>query len=234
MTVVIQILVAVLPALLLWLYIWKKDKQPEPTSQLIKAVLWGIMIIFPVGVVEMFLQSMFFGYAEPTTFTGTTTMAFWVAALPEEAFKLFALWMVLRNNPYFDEHFDGIVYAVCIGLGFAAVENIGYIIGEEDWGMVAVSRALLAVPGHYAFAVLMGFYYSVYHFVNHSKTTAACIFLVPWVAHGIYDALAMTGIVDAYVGGVCTIILIYFCVRMHKFARKKVIAQVERDNGCNI
>lgn len=45
------------------------------------------------------------------------------AAIPEELAKLFMLWLLLRKNPFFDEHFDGIVYAVCIGLGFAALEN---------------------------------------------------------------------------------------------------------------
>ena len=122
---------------------------------------------------------MFWGAdGEPTTLIGSTMQAFVVAALPEESFKLLALWLVLRKNPFFDEHFDGIVYAVCVELGFAAVENIFYVFSEEEWVTVAISRALLAVPGHYAFAILMGYYYSVYHFVDHSPKVAACILRV--------------------------------------------------------
>jgi RsiW-degrading membrane proteinase PrsW (M82 family) len=157
-----------------------------------------------------------------------------VAALPEESFKLLALWFVLRKNPYFDEHFDGIVYAVCVGLGFAALENVLYVVGAEDnWFSVAVSRALLAVPGHYAFAVLMGYYYSVYHFVDHSSRTAVCILLVPVVAHGVYDALALSSTVNPYVGGISAIVLIYFCIKMHKSAKSKVLALIERDRYNN-
>jgi len=173
---------------------------------------------------------MLFGVdGQPTSLVGTTSMAFFVAALPEESFKLLVLWLLLRKNPYFDEHFDGIVYAVCVGLGFAALENVSYVLGNEEWLSIAVSRALLAVPGHYAFAILMGYYYSIYHFVDRSPKIAACILLVPVVAHGIYDSLAMSGMVNPYVGGVSSLLLIYFCVKMHKIAKTNMLALIQKD-----
>ncbi|MBQ2216052.1 MAG: hypothetical protein II416_07225, partial [Prevotella sp.] len=85
------------------------------------------------------------------------------------------------------------------------------------------------VPGHYAFAVLMGYYYSLHHFVDHSQRAAILILFMPVLAHGIYDALALSGMVNLYVGSVCSIVLIYFCVKMHKFAQKKVVAHIQRD-----
>lgn len=228
--IALKLTVALLPAALLWLYVWRKDKQPEPVSKLLKAVLLGIVICIPVALIELGIGVLLFGVdGEPHTLFGTAAESFIMAALPEESFKLLALWLVLRKNPYCDEHYDGIVYAVCIGLGFAALENVLYVFGNDDWLTVGITRALLTVPGHYAFAVLMGYYYSVYHFVNHSRKVAACIFLVPFVAHGIFDTLALSGAVDVYVGGVCFFILILFCVRMHKFAQKKVVALVEKD-----
>ena len=221
---------ALLPAILLWLYIWKKDTQKEPTSWLVKAALWGVAVIIPVAIFESGIEAMLFGVGgKPTSLFGTTTMAFVVAALPEESFKLLALWRVLRKNPYFDEHFDGIVYAVCVGLGFASMENIMYVFGEEDWFSTAIVRALLAVSGHYAFAILMGYYYSVYHFVDHSPKVAVCVLLVPVLAHGTYDALAMSGLVSPVIGGLSFFVLIYFCVKMHKVARNKVLAMIEKD-----
>jgi RsiW-degrading membrane proteinase PrsW (M82 family) len=96
---------------------------------------------------------------------------------------------------------------------------------------VAIVRALLAVPGHYAFAVLMGYYYSLYHFVDRSTRTAVYILLVPVLAHGIYDAIALTGTVDASIGALAAFALIYFCVKMHKFAKKKIVAQIEKDRN---
>jgi len=139
--------------------------------------------------------------------------------------------LVLRKNPYFDEHFDGIVYAVCVGLGFAAIENVFYVCSDEEWVTTAISRALLAVPGHYAFAILMGYYYSIYHFIDHSPKVAVCVLLVPLAAHGIYDALAMSGIVSPYIGGICFIVLIWFCIKMQKVAKKRMLAMIEKDRN---
>ena len=229
MRIILLLIAAVLPAALLWLYIWKKDPQKEPTRLLVKAVWYGIGIVVPVGILEAGLQYLLFGERQPTSLFGTTLMAFGVAALPEELSKLFCLWLILRRNPYFDEHFDGIVYAVSIGLGFAAIENIGYLIeGGDQWVMTAVIRALLAVPGHYAYAVLMGYYYSIYHFVDRSPRTKISILLVPFLAHGVYDSLAMSGMANETIGGIGFLFLIYFCVKLHKFTYRKMMAQVRR------
>lgn len=232
MSTLIILAAALFPAILLLLYIWKKDPQPEPTSQLIKAVLWGMAICVPVALLEMLIQTLLTNAGvDSSTLVGTTIDAFVVAALPEETFKLLVLWLVLRKNPYFDEHFDGIVYAVCVGLGFAALENVLYVFSEENWLSVAIARALLAVPGHYAFAVLMGYYYSVYHFVDRSPRIAACILLAPVVAHGIYDAIALSGTVNPYIGGLSFFVLIWFCVKMHKRAKNKVVALIDKDKN---
>ena len=233
MNIAILLVASLLPAIFLLYYICRQDPQPEPTNWLMKAALYGVAICIPVAVVEVAIQQAFFG-GMSTTLAGTTLQAFFVAALPEESAKLLALWLLLRRNPYFDEHFDGIVYAVCVGLGFAALENVSYVFqGGDNWLMIALTRALLAVPGHYAFAVLMGYYYSVYHFVDRSPKTAACALLVPVIAHGIYDALALSGSVNPYVGGLSFFVLIYFCVKMHKYARTKIVAQIERDRNRN-
>jgi len=230
MNYTLQVIAAVLPALVLFFYIYKRDAQPEPFSKLLSALLIGVAICVPVAFVEQYISNWLFAGGEPKTLFGSTVNAFLVAAVPEESAKLLALWLVLRKNKYFDEHFDGIVYAVSVGLGFAATENVLYLFSFiEDWQSVAISRALLAVPGHYAFAVLMGYYYSVHHFTDHSAWTAICILLVPVLAHGIYDALALSGQVSPVLGGLAFLVLIYFCVRMHKFAHRKVLAQLERD-----
>lgn len=100
---IIIILSELFPAILLWVYVWKKDTQKESTSWLVKAVLWGVVICIPVAIVESGIETLLFGLeGKPSSLWGTTTLAFIVAALAEETFKLLALWMVLRKNPYFD------------------------------------------------------------------------------------------------------------------------------------
>lgn len=223
--------VGLLPVALLLLYIYKADPQPEPNSLLVKAFFSGVIIIFPVAIVEAVVMAgwLFSGLMD-FPLLEATLRAFFVAAIPEEGFKLLALWLLLRKNPYFDEHIDGIVYAVFISLGFAAVENIGYLIdNQEELWQVGVLRALLAVPGHYAFGILMGFFYSLYYFVNRSRRNKVMMFVAPVMAHGIYDNLLFWGRVSPILGGIGVIAVIIFCIKLHKFCYNRIQSHKHRD-----
>lgn len=232
MTYLIALAVALLPAIILWIYIFKKDAKPEPKGQIWKAILLGAATVIPIVWMETCVSNFLFGEGgQATSFISHCADAFLVAAIPEEAFKLLALWIVLRKNPYFDEHFDAIVYSVCVGLGFATVENIGYVVLDDNWASVGLMRAIFSVPGHYAFAVLMGYYYAQYHFVKRSFLNWICILAVPVLAHGVYDAIVMNIGINDYLVLPIIALLIFFCVKMHKVCKKKITAQLELDKA---
>jgi len=226
---------AIAPALLLFAYIWWRDPKKEPFNELFKALALGISICIPVAVLEYGIKALLFGAnGEPATLFGTTMEAFFVAALPEEGAKLLVLWLLLRKNKYFDEHIDGIVYAVCVGLGFAVIENIMYVITSDNWVLVALMRSLLAVPGHYAFAILMGYYFALYYFVDRSQKNAFMMFFMPFMAHGIYDSLAMSGAANPIVGGIAFVVLIIFCIIMQRHAQRRITEMANRDKQENL
>lgn len=229
MNEILVLVVALLPSILLGIYIWWKDPQKEPLIWLVKSFLIGCVICFPLAHIENIIELFLSHLISPYSIFSTPANAFFVAAIPEEGIKLLALWILLQRNPFFDEHIDGIVYAVFIGLGFAAVENVFYLFNTENWISTAIVRSLLAVPGHYAFAVLMGYYYSLYYFVERTKRHALCIFFVPVMIHGIYDSLAMSGNINPYVGFICFFVLIFFCVRIHLIATKKIQTMINKD-----
>lgn len=235
MSFFIALAIAVLPAVLLLIYIFKKDAKPEPKGKIWKAILLGAATVIPIICVEQFVSAILFGEGgESQSFIGHCADAFFVAAIPEECFKLLALWLVLRKNPYFDEHYDGIVYAVCVGLGFATVENIGYVVLDDNWASVGIMRAIFSVPGHYAFAVLMGFYYAQYHFVKRSFLNGVSILAVPVIAHGIYDSIVMNVGISDYLVLPIIVLLIFFCIWMHKKCKKKIMAQLALDEAGEI
>ena len=223
--------VAILPVLLLWIYIWRRDARPEPLGQLLKATWWGVLIAIPAVLVETVIEIILFGNGgEGSGWMDNVVSAFCVAAIPEETLKLTALWLVVRKNPYFDEHFDGIVYAVCVSLGFAGIENVCYLFSNTDsWLSIGIMRALLAVPGHYAFAVFMGYYFARYYFVKQSLWNAIRILLVPVLAHGTYDAIVMNMSMNEYLVFPMLGVLIIFCVNMHKVCKKRIISQAALD-----
>ncbi|MBR0478689.1 MAG: PrsW family intramembrane metalloprotease, partial [Solobacterium sp.] len=75
--------------------------------------------------------------------------------------------------------------------------NILYIY---SYGLeIFLSRALLAIPAHFAFAVIMGSWYGAAKVQevrgNHGKMTTNLLlaYLLASAIHGLYDALAMIG-----------------------------------------
>ncbi|MBN1820287.1 MAG: PrsW family intramembrane metalloprotease, partial [Prolixibacteraceae bacterium] len=185
------LIIALAPVVIIGAYIYYRDKyNREPIWLLIKALIAGGIIVIPILFLEHFLslfQPSFPGI------TGAAYRAFVVAAFSEETFKFLALLLTFWKSKYFNEKFDGIVYATFISLGFAAVENVLYVAeGGLSTGMV---RAITAVPAHAIFGITMGFYTGLAKFyVKETRQHLQKAILIPIFLHGVYDFILMTGI----------------------------------------
>ena len=228
----IILLIALLPVVILVYYIYHKDKKsPEPTGQLVKAFLWGILsvplslcISIPLGLIGVYPT-------ETTSILGSISTAFFGAAIPEETAKFIMLWLLLRKNPYFDEKMDGIVYAVCISLGFAALENIMYLFSNaESYLSVGIARAIFAIPGHFCFGILMGYYYSLAKFYPKTpKKNKALILVAPILVHGVYDSILFIINVTPAISSILLIVFLVFCHKMWKYGSKRIQEHLKRD-----
>ena len=227
----IILLAAVLPACVLLYYIWRRDKfQREPVRELLKGFGWGVLATAIAGPTEMLIQAIGLAPGHPQTWLGAIWEAFFGVALVEEGVKLFFLWILLRKNPYFDERMDGIVYAVAIGMGFAAAENVGYLFSYvEQWQSIALGRAIFSVPGHFMFAVAMGYYYSVNHFALSTKADRYKVLAIPVLLHGIFDSLLMMSNVTPQWSGILWMVFIVFCICLPRMARRSINTLLESD-----
>ena len=210
----IKLISAVAPAIVLTILMIRRDNvKPEPIGWLLSATGLGIVAGIAVILIGLFV----FKPIEINSFLTAFYDAFVTAALPEEAMKLCMLAIIANRCKHFDEYFDGIVYAVCIGMGFAGFENILYLFGEEDWLILGISRALLSVPAHYFFAVIMGTFFALSYFdKRNQKLYKSMALLVPVVAHGMYDFLCFSIALDE---NLCLYILVAFFV-CFKWIRK--------------
>jgi RsiW-degrading membrane proteinase PrsW (M82 family) len=182
------ILISLAPVLIIALYIYIRDKyEKEPYVLLVKALLTGILIILPVVIIEKFLTSFSVSYEG---FSKAAYLSFVVASLTEEGFKYFGFILLFWRNKNFNEKFDGIVYAVFISLGFAAIENIFYVFkGGIHIGIV---RGLTAVPAHALFGTVMGYYFGLARFYPDNKQKYLFLaFVMPFIWHGMYDFLLL-------------------------------------------
>ena len=79
-------------------------------------------------------------------------------------------------------------------MGFAATENIGYLLDaylDGEWVNTGIGRALLAVPGHFIYAVVMGYFYAKASFDDQSrrKRNLALAICIPILIHAIDDSI---------------------------------------------
>lgn len=184
---------AIAPAIVLVIYIFLRDKyEREPISKIVATFFLGMLSI-PIALLlasgaYYLLDIINFGETSNGFISGLVD-AFVCAAIPEEIAKLAILYILIWKNKNFNEPADGIVYSVCVSMGFACVENIIYVFDDSS---VIIGRAIFAVPGHFLYAVLMGYYFSLVKFSQKNKLQNKILtLLAPILAHGIYDAILM-------------------------------------------
>ena len=227
--------ISVLPVILLGIYVYLKDKyEKEPFGVLLKAFLGGILAVPIAILMETWLTSYIGG--------GPVLQGIYngyvVAGFSEEFCKLAILTAFIWRNRHFNEYFDGIVYAAFTGLGFACVENIAYVLASPSFeaGLTTgIVRALLSVPGHFLFAVVMGYYFARAKFDRrHRLRKLFKALFYPLLLHGTFDALLMVSEnlsgTDWYyaAAGVLMIAFICFDLRLWKKCVWKIRYMQER------
>jgi protease PrsW len=105
---------------LVWLVIWlQSDREhPEPFKLLV--------ICFILGGVAVFFATAFQQLTRGLGTYPTLRITIWAAI--EEILKFLAFYIVAYRNKYNDEAIDSAIYLIAVALGFAAVENIFYVL----------------------------------------------------------------------------------------------------------
>lgn len=215
--------IAVLPVVLLMVFIYRQDKyQKEPIKSLAKAFIGG-MIAIPLDILIVSAIDWLLG----NTWLANTVFfsAFLEAGIPEELSKFLIFMIFIWRDKNFDEYFDGIVYATFIGLGFACVENIEYVF---SYGFsTGVVRALLSVPGHFLFGVLLGYFLSMAKFHPEKRGTYLLTGLLSaMLAHGLFDWLLMVSSgLGPLLGSIIYFVFIWGDIKLWKIGLRYISKQ---------
>ncbi|CAN5752991.1 hypothetical protein BH09MYX1_BH09MYX1_25500 [soil metagenome] len=180
------LLPSVLPALRALVVVWRSDRDREP--------IW--MVLGTYGLGGGFGAASFFIEAKAAAFTGLdvqTNVAGQVGALlflfalvapMREAMKVAACWAAFRSR-YFDEPYDGVVYASSAALGFATLES-AFILRAHPEGFVWIARTLLALPAHVFFACLWGWALGRAKQLRTPNAYFPVLFVAAVLGHGFY------------------------------------------------
>jgi RsiW-degrading membrane proteinase PrsW (M82 family) len=184
------LLLSLAPVFILLAYVYFRDKyEKEPLGLLLKGFIAGVIILFPVAFLEQKLMTLF---PELSGLGKAAYEGFIVAGTSEEFFKFAVLYLIFWRNRNFNEKFDGIVYAVSVSLGFAAIENVFYVF--EGSYSVGFLRAVTAVPAHTLFGIMMGYFLGLAKFIPERKEEFLWkAVMIPILFHGSYDFFVLSG-----------------------------------------
>ena len=164
MTYIILSLAAIVPAAFYIFYIVAFDSQKlEPLKMLIMSAIIGAvaasLVIWsgiPLSVEEVKIDdAQSWGECLKTGFLGL--------AVPAELTKWIFLCVFLRLNKYFDEFIDGIVYSVCVAMGFAGIWCVWFVseftnLESLEFLEKGLIIFFILVPLHAMASTFMGYY----------------------------------------------------------------------------
>jgi protease PrsW len=188
-TQMLPLSLALTPVLIIILFVYFQDKySKEPKLTLFVAFLLGVVSVVPAIILETGYE-LLFNFTTGVNVYVTILYAFFGVGLTEELCKFLFLRIYIYKNKNFDEPMDGVVYAVMVSMGFAAIENVHYILYSHDPIGTAIARSLTAVPAHATFGVIMGLYFGMSRFTYQRKRFKylALSILLATLAHGFYD-----------------------------------------------
>lgn len=187
---------------IIWYVLFKDKLNKEPTKMLVLTFAYGVLSIIPAVIMSLTIGHY---YGPIDSAPRAWFEAFIIVALSEELAKYFFLRKYVYHREAFDEPYDGIVYAVMISMGFAALENVLYVF--QGGVTIAIMRMFTAIPAHAMFGVLMGYWVGKAKmenkpWLNWVGLGSAILF------HGFYDLFLLTTYIPGqFIGALVSLIV---------------------------
>lgn len=216
----IMIIAALLPAIVIMIYIYKKDKvEREPKRLIFRLFITGALSIIPACILEILGERVLFTFLPETNLLAVFLDNFIIIALTEEFCKQVVIKKIAWNHLAFNYRFDAVVYGVSSALGFAALENVVYVM--EGGLSVALTRAVLSIPLHAFCGVFMGLYLGqakaceICNNIEGKKANLGKSIWIPVALHGYYDFCLSIDSTILFIAFICFVIVLYI-VSIHK------------------
>lgn len=212
---------AIAPVFIIIFYIFIKDKyEKEPKRLLVYNFLLGAIVSIIITTLLYIIIDIPLPLKNRDSVFEQFIKAFFVVGLSEEFSKYIIVRYYSQPHKEYNEPFDGIVYAVMVSMGFAATENIMYVL---EGGMeVAIIRAFTAVPAHATFAILMGYFMGRAKFSNNRAILNLTGLFLAVLFHGAYDFFLFIDFIPgvwigAFISLFIGIVLARKAIRRHQF-----------------
>jgi len=247
----------VFPPILIGIAIWKLDMFPEPGKFLLSSFLLGASIVLPLeffiivaerhlapllGIDYQALNDLFNEKIDWKKFLEISSNphgwlaydSFFRASFLEEGIKFALLVFFCVRLSALNEPMDVIVYGAAIGLGYAAIENIGYLKSssfENAWTLDMVKDRYYPLIMHLSFGVLMGWLLSQNLFEERSIFKRRLMLILalslPVIFHGAFNYYGQADIFPP-------LALIFIIVVIYYFRRDQLRKITESEDKARI
>ena len=203
----VYLIIGVLPCFLWLIFYLKRDRHPEPKKEIIAVFILGGLMTIPAIAMETFLIGAVNRLGLPYSISIVISNLAAIALIEEFA-KYFCVWLkeqATNQNRYLDEPVDFIIYMVVAALGFAAVENLMYLLGYAQTEfynnappfsldnasaitMVSIFRSISAILFHTLSSGIVGYYMAQAFCRRQAKTGLLIAGIITASAlHGLYN-----------------------------------------------
>ena len=194
------ILTALAPILLVILYINYSDKyDKEPHKLLVTSFILGAIVSVILALIMYAGFDIILPLEDNFSIQQQIVKAFIVVGFTEEFSKYIIVRYYAQPKKQFNEKFDGIVYAVMVSMGFAATENLMYVL--EGGIEVGLTRAITAVPAHATFGILLGYFMGKAKFHKNKRLMNLTGLLLAVIFHGLYDVFLFLDFIPGIAAG---------------------------------
>lgn len=213
---------AILPVLIVIIYIYMMDKHEKECKRFMfyNFLLGAVVSVILTMLISVLVFDNILILKDKHNIFEQFTKAFLVVAFTEEFSKYIIVRYFAQPKKDFNEPFDGIVYAVMVSMGFAATENILYVLSGGGYE-VALLRAFTAIPAHATFAILMGYFMGKAKFSKNRFQLNLLGLLLAVIFHGAYDFFLFIDFIPglsigAFISLIIGIILSYKAMKIHQ------------------
>jgi len=190
MNIVVSILLAILPIIVISIFIIAFDKEKEPLFTYIKCYFMGFFSVCIVLVLNSILGIKLNTLNRDFLYLFLYSFVF--VGLLEEVSKFLSTMIAIKIDKNYNSYFDSIVYASFVAMGFACLENIIYIVNDNFNMNTIILRAVFSVPSHVIFSIFMGKFIELYKTKEKRRILYLILaIVVPVLLHGLFDLVLL-------------------------------------------
>ncbi|MBD78347.1 MAG: hypothetical protein CL840_05475 [Crocinitomicaceae bacterium] len=201
-----------LSILLVWLFYLRQVDvfEPEKWSHTLLTLFMSMCTLFLLYPIHDFLWDVIGFFPSKDAFKGFWYIVLSIGAV-EELVKIIPVLVMLKFTKAINEPFDYILYASVSALGFAFIENLGYLEQSSLYNINA--RAMMACVGHIIFSSTVGYGLMLikYKPIGRPILVFFLFFMLAAIMHGFYDFWLMHESVEGY----DWVTTIFFIISVH-------------------